>query len=404
VIPVALSLLLCAAPAAGGERPLDQVELKDGTKLTGRVVLEDANRIVLRNGSRERILERAEVASSRTRLASWTEAMERWRTLDKEDATKIADIATFAGRMGLAEEARVFALRSIASDPENRVARDILGHERKEKDWVLREDGRRWNWAERVKRSAEFRDGWHLETTHWTLQTNLPLLEATNAILDLENVYSVYFEQFAPEVGAYHVDAPLLARIYADTKSYPELGGSRGFYDREGRVLVVNAALGLDRGLLVHEAIHQLVDVTGVSGPDAKGEIPPWLDEGLGEYFRATTKGPPGRLAFDDNGIDTVSMRAQVHAVETYKLSRILVFDSGEYLATSRQDLKYAQSYTFVHFLMAADRGRYRAKFFDYLRGAWIGQASSTDLEKAMGVKVDVLEKAWTTWVRERAR
>lgn len=387
MIPALLSLLLCAVPAAGGERPLDLVELKDGTKLSGRVVLEDATRIVLRNGTRERILDRAEVATSRSRLAAWKEAMERWRTLDKEDATKIADIATFAARMELVEEARVFALRSIASDPANRVARDILGHERKEKDWVLREDGRRWNWAERVKRSAEFRDGWQLETTHWSLQTNLPLLEATNAILDLENIYTVYFEQFAPEVGAYHVDTPLLARIYADTKSYPELGGSRGFYDREGRVLVVNAALGLDRGLLVHEAIHQLVDETGISRPGARAEIPPWLDEGLSEYFRATTKGEPGRLSFDENGIDTVSMR-----------------DSGEYLSTSRQDLKYAQSYTFVHFLMAADRGRYRAKFFDFLRGAWIGQASSTDLEKAMGVKVDVIEKAWTTWVRERAR
>lgn len=399
-----ISFLLSAALPAGDERPLDRVELVDGTKLTGRVVHEDAAKVVLRNGSRDRTIERAEIASTHSRLASWKEAMERWRTLDKEDATKIADIATFAVRMELAEEARVFALRSIAVDPENRVAREILGHERKEKGWTMREDGRRWTWPERVKRSAEFRDGWRLETTHWSVQTNLPLLEATNAILDLENFYAVYFEQIAPEVGVHHVDAPLAARIYADTKAYPELGGSRGFYDREGKVLVVNAALGVDRGLVVHEATHQLLDVTGISGAGARGEFPPWLEEGLGEYFRATTKGPPGRLAYDETAIDLVSLRAQVHATETYKLSRILVFDSGEYLATSRQDLKYAQSYTFVHFLIGADRGRYRDRFFDYLRSAWVGQSSSTDLEKALGVKVDAIEKAWTTWVRERAR
>ncbi len=411
MLPILIAVLALAGPSAPiasttGDRPLDQIVLVDGTRLEGRVVLDDATKIVLRIGSRERILQRAEIQSSQSRLAVWREAMERWRLLDKEDATKIADIATFASRLGLVEEARVFALRAIAVDPENRAAREALGHERKEKDkdWTLREDGRRWTWTERVKKSQDFRSGWQLETTHWTLRSNLPLLEATNAILDLEGLYAVFFDVIAPEVGAYHIDTRLSAQVHADSGSFPELGSGRGFFDRAANVLVVNAESGLDRGLLVHEATHLVLAATAVLSLGARGEISPWLDEGLADYFRATTGGLPGRLVYDANAIDARSMRMQAHSNETYKLSRILTFDSGEYFSTSRQDLKYAQSYSFVHFLLSAENGRYRERFFDFLRSCWKGQGSSTDLETALGSKIDAIEKGWIAWVRDRAR
>ncbi len=388
----------------GDERPLDHVVLNDGTPLQGRVVLENANQVVLRIGSRDRVLERSEVRSVESRLAVWREAMERWQLLDDEDATKIADIGTFAARVGLAEEARVFAYRALTVDPESKVARELLGHEKKSKDWGFREDGRRWTWKDRVKKSETFRTAWELETTHWIVRSNQPLADATNAILDLECVYEIFFDQIAREVGAYHVDAPLRAEIHADATSFPELGGSRGFYDPSQRVLILNATNGVDRGLLVHEAIHQLLAATAELSRGGKGAISPWLNEGLAEYFRATTSGKPGRLVYDANAIDARSMRSQEHASETYKLSRVLTFDSGDYRATSRQDLKYVQSYTFVHFLIAADGGRYQGRFFDFLRSAWNGQGSSSNLEEALGAKVDAIEKGWVQWVSDRAR
>jgi hypothetical protein len=306
--------------------------------------------------------------------------------------------------MGLAEEARVFALRSIAADPENTAAREILGHERKEKGWFAKEEGRRWAWTERVKRSADYGQAWELETTHWMLRTNLPLLEATTAILDLECAYDAFMTVIAPEVGAYHLSEPLRAQIHADRESFPESGGTRGYYDRSAQVLFVDADGGLDRGLMVHEALHQVLAAASVLAPGARGAIAPWLEEGLAEYFRVTLKGPPGRLKYDEDAIDMVSIRAQVHAQRTYELNRVLSFDSGDFLSTSRQDLKYAQSYTLVHFLLHADKERWRGQFFDYLRGAWKGQGSSTDLEKALGAKSEAIQKAWTAWVTERAK
>lgn len=400
----ALLAVLALALPGSGDRPLDRVVLNDGTKLEGRVVLEADKLVVLRIGTRDREIDRAEIRSIESRLASWHEAFDRWRLLDEEDATKIADIATYAARVGLVEEARVFALRALAVDPENRIARDILGHERGKRDWTFREETRRWTWTERVKKSSDFRDAWNLETTHWSVRSNLSLMDATNAILDLECMYAVFFDQLALEVGAYHVPEPMRADIHGDTTSYPELGGSRGFYDPSQRILIVNAAAGLDRGLVVHEATHQLLAATLELVRGGRGAIPPWLNEGLAEYFRATTGGLSGRLVYDANAIDSRSIRAQEHANETYKLSRVLNFDSGDYRATSHQDLKYVQSYTFVHFLIAGDDGTYRSRFFDFLRSAWNGQGSSTDLESALGAKVDTIEKRWVQWVRDRSR
>ncbi len=399
---VLAALIACAAVL--GDRPLDKVVLNDGTRLEGRVVLEAPERIVLRVGTRDRVVERKDVRTAETRLSAWHEALERWRTLEKDDPVKIADLGVFSRRMGLAEEARVFALRSIASDPDNAVAREILGHERKEKGWFVKEQGRRWAWPERVKRSADYGEAWEIETTHWKLRTNLPLIEATNAILDLECVYDAFMTVIAPEVGAFHLSEPLLAQIHADRGSFPEVGGSRGYYDRDARVLFVNAEGGLDRGLMVHEALHQVLAAASVHAPGARGEIAPWLEEGLAEYFRVVLKGPPGRLKYDEDAIDMVSIRAQVHAQRTYELNRVLTFDSSDFLSTSRQDLKYAQSYTLVHFLWRADDGRWREKFFDYLRGAWQGQGSSTDLEKALGAKSETIQKAWVAWVTQRAK
>lgn len=409
MIPTLLAIVSCAALSIGigpGERPPDSVVLVDGTRLEGRIVVDSPDRVVIRVGSRDHVVARADVKSADSRLAAWREAMERWRLLDKEDATKIADIAAFAARLGLAEEARLFALRAVAVDPENRHARELLGHERKEKDkdWTFREQGRRYTWTERVKRAADFRDAWRLESTHWSVRANVSLLDATNAVLDLENFYAVYFDVLGPELGLHHVDAPLAAQIHGDTASFPQIAGGRGFYDRAENVLVVNSDPVLDRGLLVHEATHHLIAATGVLTRAAKAEVAPWLDEGLAEYFRATATGPAGRLVYDASAVDTRSMRSQAHATETYKLSRIMTFDPGDYMSTSRQDLKYAQSYSFVAFLMAADDARYRGRFYEFLRGAWNGKGSSTDLEFALGVKLDAVQRSWNAWVRERAR
>lgn len=68
-----LAVLALIAPGSG-DRPLDRVVLKDGTKLEGRVVLDAQNRVVIRIGTRDREIDRGDVRSVDSRLASWHEA------------------------------------------------------------------------------------------------------------------------------------------------------------------------------------------------------------------------------------------------------------------------------------------------------------------------------------------
>jgi hypothetical protein len=394
-------LLACAA--ALSDRAPDRIVLKDGARLEGCVILEDATRLVVRVGSRERVVARKDVKSAVTRLSAWQEAMERWWLLEKEDPLKIADMAVFARRTGLVEEARTFALLSIANDPENATAREILGHERTPKGWFVREGARQTPWEEVEKRATDFERAWELETTHWKLRTNMPLYRSAATIIDLENVYREFMTLIAPEAGAFHLCEPLEARIRAEKGAREALGARRG-YDREARVLLLDAEDGLDRGMMVHEAAQQVLVATSSFAPGAKGEVPPWLEEGIAGYFRVTLVGMPGRLKHDADAIDATAMRVQARAEKTYTVARVVSFDASDFQSTSSEDLKYVQSYTLVHYFMAADGGRWRRGFFDYLRSAWKGKGSASDLEQAIGQDLAAIGTAWTDWVAQRAK
>ena len=77
---------------------------------------------------------------------------------------------------------------------------------------------------------------------------------------------------------------------------------------------------------------------------------------------------------------------------------------ASDFQSTSSEDLKYVQAYTLVHYFLNADGGQWRSRFFDYLRGAWKGRGSASDLEHAIGQDLDAIDKAWNAWVQERAK
>ena len=52
-----------------------------------------------------------------------------------------------------------------------------------------------------------------------------------------------------------------------------------------------------------------------------------------------------------------------------------------------------------MHFGLHAENGKYRARFFDFLRGAWRGQSSQTHFKDALGLEGPVLERAWEAYV-----
>jgi len=63
-----------------------------------------------------------------------------------------------------------------------------------------------------------------------------------------------------------------------------------------------------------------------------------------------------------------------------------------------------AAAYTLTHFLLQGDGGSQREKFFDYLRGAWLGKIQAKAFVEAMGMKEDELVARWSQYVESVAR
>jgi hypothetical protein len=398
-----LSLAAALFALGGSDRKPDVVTLQGGAQLEGYVIYEDDSSLVLRVGSRERRLELKDVAEVRSATRSLAELFAALDAHPPVGAAAYLDLARFCRMRSLEGECALFAWGAIASDPGCAEAHELLGHRKRGSTWSAPESGR-WYPLERLTElRRDWGRAWELSTTHYRLRTNLPLREALDAALDLERGYRIWFALFGRDLRMEDVIEPLEVEVHADSASYPESTGRGAYYDSAGRILQVDASGGFDRGALVHEAVHQLLAATAES-PDRSpsGSVPGWLDEGLAELVRAGCTGAPGALRFDPTGRDQGHFALHRAERKPYDLSRVLNFNAGDFAASSRADLKYAQAYTLVDFCMSAEEGRYRPSFVEFLRGVWRGQSSSTHFKNALGLKDNEIERAWKAWVAER--
>lgn len=390
---------------AGDPRKADQVELVSGTKLAGRVVYQDSAKIVILEGSRFREFDRPDVKSVVSRAANAHEAIQRWIEMKRDDPHAPLDLVRFCQRVGLDDDARMYARAALVWNPTDADAHAILGDQLRSTGWFAR-DGARWIETEKLGllRSV-WKTGWDLTGTHFRLRTNLDEAQAVLTLLDLECFYDAFFERFAHEWSLYEVVDTMNADVHATRESFPAASDTRvAYFDDVANRLIVDASKGLDRGLVVHEAVHQVLHATAERARGATGDIPAWLNEGLAEYMRSLMTGSPGRARFVDGLIAGPHFARQADAPEPYSLTRVLNFESADFLASSNSDLKYAQSYTLVFFCLHGNGERYRRGFFDFVRGAYQGKRSATHFKEAIGEAADAFEKAWTSYVRAMRR
>jgi hypothetical protein len=378
----------------------DTVELLDGTKIEGRVVFESDAKVVVRVGSREREIERAKVASVESILRSLREALKRWDELEPTNLTAILELARFCKTRGLEGEASVFAHRVLATDPENEEAHLFLEHEKRGDGWIARDGNKRVPFTRLLELRKDFGNAWRFETTHYKLTTNLDLELASDLALELELFYRTFYDWFGTNLEAYDVVDPMACNVHADKASYPESTGRTAYFDNSNNVLVELAPEGLLLEVLIHEAMHQLFHNTAQETRRGGGEIPSWLNEGMAEVFSISRTGAPGRAGYDGRRIKAEHFACHRAAKNPYDLERILTFNSGDYGASSKADLKYAQSYTLVQFCLTGEGGAQRAKFLEFLRGAYQGKGSSSDFKAAIGGKEREFEKAWNEFVK----
>jgi hypothetical protein len=394
---VTAALLACLVlPHSKPQRAMDAIELKDGTRLEGRVVFEDDRMLILSTGADERELRMTEVAYVRSVPRNLSAALDLYLREPPQHDWQWLGLSWFCESRGLAGEAEVCALGALLQNPASSVAHRLLHHEPSASGWQFRK-GDRWLPFVIDAQPRRWSDAWQIDTTHYALRTNLTLETAVRTALELELFYRSFMSQFGAPLKLHEILAPLTFQMHADRGSFPEIASGRGsYFDREQRRVLINAEGGLVRGLVFHEATHQLL--AGLAS-----NLPAWVDEGLSEYFASLWANEAVRGREFPNAILKYHFATVAKAEKPYSLEKLLAMSSGDFIASKNAELKYAQAYSLVYFCLHGEDGVYRNGFFHFLRGLSRGKTKASDLLDALDVSEPKLVNGWLAYAAQRS-
>ena len=397
--------LACLTLGGGTERPVDVLELVNGKQVKGIVIFEDSERVLLKVRSRTKEYRAEDIASIDSLRRNLADVLDQQKYTDWGATDQVMALARYCESKGMQGLARVFALRVLENDATRVEAHEFLGHSRRGDSWRVRERGKSIAFSKLAETRSDWGEEWLLETPHYKLRTNLDLGQAIDLACDLEHFYRAFYSLLGHHMELLEVTERMPANVHADSVSYPEsIGGRVAYFRPSDFTLIVNAEGGLDMRVLYHEATHQLLHMTSYRERNGRGTIPGWLNEGLADVLGTGASGDPGRMGIDGSARNDGYFNVQRSSGDPFSLSRILTMDSTDFHGSSNLQLKYAQCYTLVHFLLHADKERYRPGFFRFMESAFDGRASSGQFEKAMGVEREELEVAWLDYVRRAGR
>ncbi|MFK7740671.1 MAG: hypothetical protein AB8H80_10135 [Planctomycetota bacterium] len=127
----------------------------------------------------------------------------------------------------------------------------------------------------------------------------------------------------------------------------------------------------------------------------------PWAVIGLAQWMEASFSGRPGRMKPQPSELHD-SVVAQLKK-QRPKMRRLLQLPYSQFFdSTSRTEQRWDASWAFVHFLLdEKQKPDLSKRFADYLlqsirKG---GGASSSAFDKAMGMRMEAIHKAFYAWL-----
>ncbi len=248
---------------------------------------------------------------------------------------------------GRSSRALQLATAALRHDPDNAVARRVLGYEQHAGQWLTpfqqkqtdrgflwdprfgwvkqedlpryeageRRDSRRWvSAAKDAERHAKIENGWQVRTDHFLVTTNHSLSAGAQLAAELEGLFQVWRQLFAGyylgdrEVQArfegtrtartrskpfnviYHKDKPQY--VAALRHKQPRIDQTLGIYFDDLREAHFYAGDDVDTATLCHEAVHQLFQ----ESRRARGKWAPTTASGWSRGWLATlSRSHPGK-------------------------------------------------------------------------------------------------------------
>jgi hypothetical protein len=384
----------------------------------------------------------------------------RFMRLRREQAGALYDHARRAIRGNRASLAFDLVLAALRENADHEAIRRILGYQAYRGEWRTAYEVRRlrnkqvwhekfgWLPASYVRRyeagqrvlngrwiSAEedaalrrdINHGWDIETEHYTVRTNHSIEAGVELCRQLERLYGVWKQLFAP----YYLSEAQVMALFAGSARSPAARSQRHhvvyFRDQDDYIRSLKPALpeieisvGVyvdgtrrayffhgddDQRNLVHEATHQLFHESRPVGPEVGRHHNFWIIEGIAMYMES--------LRAEDGyhvlgGFDDLRMQAARYRLLEdnfyVPLAQFSGFGMEDVLHHERIATLYSQAAGLAQFLVHYDGGRYRDALVAYLSAVYSGRDNPNTLAQLTGTSYAELDRQYRQFMEQGPR
>jgi hypothetical protein len=374
----------------------DTVYLESGRKVRGLVVLELDSRVAVLVGSREQWIARSKIARIESIANSQRELLGKF---DKatDSVSSFLDLARFCDKRHLNHEARLFHWRILLDQPDHAGAHKALGHRSTKQGWRVMFAGGLRTMEQLEKVHSEWGKAWKLRSEHFKVRTDTGLRRAVYTLFELEYFYRHLFDLFQVDLELRELTKPIQVYLYKNRKQFPSLSSTSSAFFSPGENILYTFATRRGRPrALFHEATHAvLYNLTG-GARAGRGRVPAWLDEGWAEFNRSVmVPARGGRVRLDLARRLTRRLQAVRSTKEAYSLHRVLNFKADDFVASSKQGLKYGQSYALFLYMMTGADGALLPEFLQYMREALSGKGQASTFRRMFRKNLTAIEKSY---------
>ena len=234
------------------------------------------------------------------------------------------------------------------------------------------------------------------ETRYYIVYSDLDPEQVKDAALRMTRMAEEYYERTKTFSGVIRQKFPFY--LFKDAEDYYAAGappGSAGvfmFRGHEGWLMAIAGERGGGSAahVMQHEGFHQFA--RAVIG----GDMPPWVNEGLAEYF--------GQSVFTGDGFVTgvippdrmKRIQEKIKSKQFKSIKDMMLLTQADWNARLSGN-NYDQAWSMVHFLAHGDNGAYQAAFSEFMKDIGRRRPWQAAWEKHFGA-AGGFEKKWADW------
>lgn len=202
---------------------------------------------------------------------------------------------------------------------------------------------------------VDFSNAWQLRSEHFAIRCAAGLRTGLDTLMELEGFYWLFHELFGSELQLLELTEPLEVRLYRQRDQMPNLSDNVSAYFSVSEIAMYTCVENGRPHALFHEGTHALLYCFFVRAAKSRGVLPAWLDEGWAEYMDARIQtslpGKPKLRARSINSGHSAQLVTAGRDHSLYSVHALLNMKTGDFMASTKQAYKYAQSWALFCYL-----------------------------------------------------